>query len=256
LGNANYFPSVRIRGTFNDGVAPVAGGEMWFLPVVGTSVVGLDPSGKPAPDGQGIQITPDSGMWTAPAGQSVPFLVDLPSTEFNGLPQGPVRIYVHGKDAAGQWNQSYATADLIIDKTPPQILGSTTTPAEPNPVVTTPSPSSGQYTLTFYAQDPATAPPACTVTGVQITPQGCGVPATSKVTAVEWILSDPNGIDIPGQNDLTVLLPTPSDGPGPFSIDVSSGPKTNGVYPAGDQVHYRIRDGAGNWGNWSLVNTP
>jgi hypothetical protein len=258
LGNANYFPSVRIRGTFNDSVAPVAGGEMWFLPVVNnTTVVGLDPSSnKPTPDGQGIQITPDSGLWTAPAGQPVPFLVDIPSSEFNGLPQGPVRIYIHGKDAAGQWNQTYTTADLILDKTPPVIL---TTPAPPSvsKVQGTPGAPS-QYTLRFYAQDPAAAPPACTVpvSGFQITPQGCGVAETSKVTAVEWIISDPNGIDIPGLNDFTVLLPNPSDGPGPFSVDVSGGPQTNGAYPAGDQVHYRIRDGAGNWGNWSLVNVP
>jgi hypothetical protein len=51
-------------------------------------------------------------------------------------------------------------------------------------------------------------------------------------------------------------LPNPSDGPASFSVDISGGPQTNGVYPAGDQVQFRIRDGAGNWNNWKLVNIP
>jgi hypothetical protein len=254
LGNANFFPSVRIRGTFNDSLAQVAGGEMWFLPVVNGNVVGLDGSGNPAPDGQGIEVTPDSGLWTAPVGQPVPFLVDMPSAEFNGLPQGPIRIYVHGRDAAGQWHSWTSTSgasDLILDKTPPVLLGA---PGSPDPKVTNPTP--GHYTLTFTAQDPNTAPPLCTVVGTGITPQGCGAPATSKVTAVEWIISDPNGIDIPGSNDFTVLLPNASDGPAAFPVDISGGPQTNGAYPAGDQVHFRIRDGAGNWNDWKLVDIP
>jgi hypothetical protein len=254
LGNANYYPSVRVRGTFTDGLASVAGGEMFFLPVVGGNVVGLDSLSRPGADGTGVQVTPDSGLWTAPAGSAVPYLVDIPSAEFNGLPQGHIRIYVHGKDAAGQWNQGYAIKDLILDKTPPVVLDLTTTPAAPDPIVV--NGGGGQYTLNFSAQDPATVPPACTVNGTQITPQGCGDAATSKVTAVEWIISDPNGIDIPGANDFTVILPNPADGPAPFSVDISGGPKTAGVYPAGDQVHFRIRDGAGNWTNWRLVNIP
>jgi hypothetical protein len=255
LGNANYFPSVRIRGTFNDTLAQVAGGEMWLLPIVGGNVVGADASGRPGADGTGTAVSPDSGLWTAPAGSAVPFLVDVPSAEFNALPQGPVKIFIHGRDAAGQWNQTMTTVDLHIDKTPPEVLDATSTPSAPNPVVTH-TPNTSHYTLTFSAHDPATVPPPCTVNGTQITPAGCGVAETSKVTAIEWMISDPNGIDIPGLNDFTVLLPNPSDGPASFSVDISGGPQTNGVYPAGDQVQFRIRDGAGNWNNWRLVNIP
>jgi hypothetical protein len=255
LGNANYFPSVRIRGTFNDGLAQIAGGEMWFLPEVGSGPVGEISPGRPTADGTGVQVTPDSGLWTAPAATAVPFLVDIPAAEFNGLPQGKIRIYVHGKDAAGQWNQTWTTGELTLDKTPPVVLDSKSTPTAPDPSVANPNP--GKYFLNFTAQDPATAPPACTVTPtLQITPQGCGVPETSKVTAIEWIISDPNGIDIPGANDFTVLLANPSDGPAAFSVDVSGGPQTAGAYPAGDQVQFRIRDGAGNWTDWRLVNIP
>jgi hypothetical protein len=256
--NLNYFPSVRIRGTLNDTLAQIAGGEMWFLPVVNGNPIGLN-AGNPSPDGQAVLVTPDSGLWTAPPGQAVPFNVDIPSVEFNGLPQGPVRIYVHGKDQAGTWG-AWTSLDLLIDKTQPVIMDHKTGKADPK--VTIPAP--GHYTLDFWAQDPATAPPACTVNGTQITPLGCGIPETSKVSAIEWQISNGNAIDLPGTNDFTVYLgsaggpggtnlPAPTDGPVEIPVDLSGGPQP---YAAGDQVVFRVRDGAGNWTDWYTTNIP
>jgi hypothetical protein len=136
---------------------------------------------------------------------------------------------------------------MILDKTPPVVLDHTSTPARPDPVVTRPSP--GHYMLTFWAQDPATTPPGCTA--------NCGIPETSKVTAVEWQVTA--GVD--QGNDFMVILgtgglPAPTDGPVLIPLDISGGPQTNGAYPAGTQAQFRIRDGAGNWTNWNTVNIP
>jgi hypothetical protein len=119
------------------------------------------------------------------------------------------------------------------------------TTGKPDPVVTSPSP--GHFTLDFWAQDPGGSPAACTVTGTQITPPGCGIPETSKVTAVEWQIAYTGVVDVTELNDFTIPLPAPTDGPVEIPIDLSGGPQP---YPAGTTVVYRIRDGAGNWTDW------
>lgn len=257
LGNANYFPAVQITGTITDATAPIADGEMWWLPIVNNAPVGELTPGSPIANGGGVKVTPDSGVWSVPASATpVPFKVSLPSAEFTGLPQGMVRIYAHGRDVAGNWG-AWTSRDIKLDKTAPVV---STTPA---PVVT--QPTAGHYTLTFTAQDPATAPPACTVTGTgagaKITgpagnppvPEGrCGVAEQSTVAAVEWQIAYDGVIDVPAQNDFTVMLPAPTNGPSPISVDLSGGPKP---YPAGaSQAVFRVMDGAGNWSNWSQVN--
>jgi hypothetical protein len=251
--NLNYFPSVRIRGTLSDDLAQVVGGEMWFLPVVNGTPVGLV-GGKPIADGQGVKVTPDSGQWTTLPGHPVPYMVDIPAAEFNALPQGTVRIYVHGQDKAGNWRQSWTGQELVLDKTPPVILDQTTTPAQPGAVVTRPSP--GHFTLNYWAADPLTTPPGCNT--------NCGVPENSQVTAVEWQVSYNGVIDNPGANDFTAtlggpggpggtMLPAATNGPVQIPIDISGGPQP---YPASFEVIFRVRDGAGNWTDWRTVSFP
>jgi hypothetical protein len=171
-----------------------------------------------------------AGASSVEVGGSVAYYVDLPSTEFNALPQGKVMIYVHGQDAAGNWNSTWTHTELTLDKTGPLILDHSTSTVEPDPVVT--HPTALTYTLSFWAQDPTGNPPPCTVN--TITPLGCGLPVNSTVKEVEWTIDDINVIDI-GQKDFTLTLggpggPSgtnlvpPSNGPFRIDVDLSGGP--------------------------------
>jgi len=245
LGNANYYPSVRIRGTISDpgALAQISDGEMWFLPVVNGAPLGLT-AGSPTANGTGIKVTPTNGVWTAPASAKVGYDVQIPSQEFTALPQGLVRIYVHGKDVAGNWGP-WQTRDLVLDKLPPVVT-------TPNPVVT--KPATGKYILTLSATDPATVPPACTVTAGRATPKNCGIVEQTGVKAVEWQISNATVIDQPTLNDFTYVVPGAPNTVTNLAIDISAGPQP---YTAGSQVVFRIMDGAGNWSNWSAgVNIP
>jgi hypothetical protein len=221
--NLNYNPAVRVSGTLkiDQSVLPnltVVNGEIAFGPVGST----------PPAAGSGILVTPETGIWNVP---SVGFHVSIPSSEFNGLPQGPIRIWIHLKDSAGNWTPWVATSDpnqagdLILDKTPPQLVGNASVS------------HAGPYVLHLTAQDPG--------------------PVNSKVVAVEWLISDPAGT-LPelAQNDFTYYLTPPDNGPIAVSIDLSAGPLTAGLYPPGSSAQFRIRDGAGNWTSWMSTPVP
>jgi hypothetical protein len=254
LANLNYFPSVHITGTIKPAALPgvsVAGGEMTFAPVCPPS--GLyraaactpnhgvfpDPSlsdTAPAANGSGAELVPHGGSWTEGVGTPVAYDVELPTAEFNGFPQGVVRIYVHAKDQDGQWG-SWTAYDLSLDKTPPVVVGAATvTGSAPN------------FTLNFTAEDPAGPAVGCNVNNQ---PNGCGgITEQSGVAAVEWQISYADSVDTPGVNDFTQFFPAPTSGPQLLHIDISGGPQP---YPAGTNVLFRVMDGAGNWTGWSSV---
>jgi hypothetical protein len=259
LSNLNYFPSVIIRGTLTPPLAEVTvtGGEMIFAPVCPPSGkyrggactpgagVFLDPSlsdASPTPDGTGVELVPTGGVWNQPAGSPAGYNVEIPSGEFNGIPQGLVRVYVHGQDQSSQWGP-WTHQDLVLDKTPPTISGATVT-----------SPTAGHFMLNFTAQDPATVP-ACNNPPANTLPNGCGgISEQSGVAAVEWQISYDDSVDNPSQNDFTVFRPTPyANGPEPIALDISGGPQP---YPASFSVVFRVMDGAGNWTAWNTVTYP
>lgn len=173
--------------------------------------------------------------------------VELPTAEFNGIPQGLVRIYVHGKDQDGQWG-TWTSYDLEVDKTAPKVDGI--------PTVTGTAPN---FTLNVTAEDPAGPAVPC---NVKLQPNGCGgIAEQSGIAAVEWAISYADSVDTPGVNDFTVFLgkpgitadqPLPTNGPVNLGVDLSGGPQP---YPAGTNVVFRIMDGAGNWTSWSTPVT-
>lgn len=67
--------------------------------------------------GSGFPFVPSDGIWN---GATEIGYADIPLATINALSAGNHTIYVHGKDATGNWG---ATADaiLVIDKTPPMV---------------------------------------------------------------------------------------------------------------------------------------
>ncbi len=228
----------------------------------------------------GVQAPAIGSASSVEIGAALDAYTDLPSSEFNGMPQGTVMIYVHAQDEAGNWGP-WAQMALGLDKTEPVILDhSTAAPphsvcaagtacqtVEPDPSVArsnyNPGTGIGTYKLTFWAVDPATIPPPCTAN--TITPLGCGAPGNSKVAAIEWTISYVDSVDVTEQNDFTQFFGfTPGitvtsdasgtgNGPEKVTVDISAGPQP---YTAPATVVYRIMDGAGNWTNWYTTNIP
>jgi hypothetical protein len=137
-------------------------------------------------------------------------LINLPFIQ--NLSQGQHTLFVHGKDAAGNWG-STSTVTFTVDKTGPAITA----------VTLAPNPTAGASTVTFdaTATDPAnTGTPA-------------NAPA-SNVTAWEYTL---NGVT----TSLTIATPAPSVNLH-ASINVST-------LPAGSYtLSVRAQDAAHNWG--------
>jgi len=195
-------------------------------------------------------------------GADIQAYTDLPSSEFNGYPQGTVKVWVHAQDEAGNWGP-WTEQDLGLDKTEPIILDQTTAVKEPVPFVTrtgfNPITGIGTYNLHFYAEDPVpTGAPPCNP-GSFSTPPGCGV--QSKVAAIEWTISYVDSVDISEINDFVQWFHQPGpllaqplgNGPENLTVNISGGPQP---YTAPAKVEFRIMDGAGNWTNWYYTNLP
>jgi len=168
------------------------------------------------PNGTGGAMLPVSGKFDSPT-EAIYALADLYG--IHALPQGVHTIYVHAKDAAGNWGDASASSTtFLLDKTGPDITGASLAP-NPNNAATT-------VNLTATATDPANnGSPA-------------NGPATNVVAAEYFIGSDP------GQGHataITVASPATSVGLA-ASINVASLPI--GVYT----VSVRAQDAAHNWG--------
>jgi len=110
-------PSVRINATISDGLN--AGVQSNITAAEGF----FDVQGA---DGTGFPLTPSDGLYNAPTENGYVF---VPLTTIATLAEGTHTIYIHGKDASGNWGAA-GTADLIIDKTGPTLSGIS---AAPNP---------------------------------------------------------------------------------------------------------------------------
>jgi hypothetical protein len=111
LGINSSTPAVRVTAAFADALSNVKAGE-GFIDTVGA-------------DGTGIPFVPSDGSWNSLSENGY---VDIPLTTIGALSDGNHTIYVHGKDAAGNWGAS-STTILVIDKTAPTISSATLIPS-------------------------------------------------------------------------------------------------------------------------------
>jgi hypothetical protein len=165
--------------------------------------------------GTGHLMVPLSGTFTTGTTAAVYQLLNLYA--INALTQGQHLIYVHGKDAAGNWGP-YASVALIIDKTGPNITGASVSP----------NPTAGATTVTLSA----------TATD----PANTGTPANapaSNVIAAEWFVgADPGaGLGTP----ITVSAPAPS-------VSLSATINVSTWAPGDYTLSIRAQDAAHNWG--------
>ncbi len=97
----------------------------------------FSPTGAPA-DGTGFGLTAVDGKYDSPTEAAYGL---IPITQAKAKPDGTYIVYVHGKDAAGNWGDRLAV-NLVVDKTAPA-LGS--------PVTASPNPTNGAAVLTLSA---------------------------------------------------------------------------------------------------------
>ncbi len=112
-GQSSGNPSVRVTATFVDIDSTVAAGE-GFIDTVGTN-------------GAGFPFVATDGVFNA---ASETGYADVPLTTINLLSVGNHTIYVHGKDAVGNWGAT-ASVVLLIDKTAPTFTGITLAAVNP-----------------------------------------------------------------------------------------------------------------------------
>lgn len=150
IGYNSSTAAVRVTAAFADTLSNISAGEGF-----------IDAAGA---DGTGFIFVPSDGVWNSISENGY---ADVPLTTIQLLSEGSHTIYVHGKDAAGNWSTSYGTVDLAVDKTAPVLTSVTLTPdaiafgtanvtldvvASDNVGVT-----GGQYWIDGTATPPATA---------------------------------------------------------------------------------------------------
>jgi hypothetical protein len=110
LGINSSTPAVRVTATMASTGSNVSAGE-GFIDTVGAN-------------GTGIIFLPTDGLFNS---LSETGYADIPLATIAGLSNGNHTIYVHAKDAAGNWGATSTTV-LVIDKTAPTISSITLTP--------------------------------------------------------------------------------------------------------------------------------
>jgi hypothetical protein len=206
-GLSSSQPVVRITGTAADGLAggvnsSIAGAE-GFLDAVGAN-------------GSGFVFLPTDGSWN---GTTENAFGDIPLTALALLREENHPVYVHARDAAGNWGAT-SSVNVLVDRTPPLLTGATLTFNPAAGYVGTP------VVMTVNgASDPPPASP------------GNGPP--SGVAGGEYWLG--------------TTAPAPGGGTA-FTGPSASIPTTSlaaGTYTVG----VRVRDAAGNWSASSISGT-
>jgi hypothetical protein len=104
-------PAVRVTAAVADTASNVSAAE-GFIDTVGAN-------------GSGFPLLPVDGQFNA---QTENAFADIPLPTIAGLSNGNHTIYVHGRDAAGNWGAT-STVVLVIDKAVPTISAATLTPS-------------------------------------------------------------------------------------------------------------------------------
>jgi hypothetical protein len=181
-GNLNFLESVRIQVDIADTLSPIADAELF-----------LD---TPDADGTGSQLRPLAGQWLDDlTARSRTAYIEVPVSELLSRPQGDVAVFVHGKDAAGNWGPM-SQFTLQLDKTNPVILGQpvdagghTYLPDETN----TPALAGGVISLDACDPDGVTVDANCPLpdgTALLLAPN---TPVTSDIVEVRYHVSAVTG---------------------------------------------------------------
>ncbi|MEW5829843.1 MAG: multicopper oxidase domain-containing protein [Chloroflexota bacterium] len=197
-GLQNGSAQVRVDATITDTNVKVATAEL-FVDTIGA-------------DGTGLAMMSLDGTFNQLSEAVYAF---IPQSQINALSDGSHTVFVHGKDAAGNWG-AFSSLALEVDKTRPAITG---VDATPNPTNDTLS-NNTSFTLSAMAGDPVPA-------------------SSSDVVYAEWF----RGAD-PGQGSGTAFSFAPGQTVSLSAVIdfVSLG------WPAGNNtVYLRARDAAGNW---------
>ena len=199
LGSAVDPTSVKVSATFEDVSSKVVAAEGFF-----------NTAAEPAASafGTGFVFVAADGAFDSTS-ESAYGLVPL--SELTALPDGPVTIRMHARDAAGNWGTQFTTVQLQVDRTAPVVGGLTATQA---------GGAAGTVNLAFSATGGST---------------------TSPVVAAEYFL----GTTDPGAGSGTALTVSPAL-PRTGS-PVSLAGTATGVPVGGQRVNVRVRDAAGNW---------
>jgi hypothetical protein len=165
-GNLGFVDSVRVGATLSDvstGGSDVVLGEVFM------------DANRPAPTeyGLGAEMNPNNAThkWGGPIQDAYAF---IPLPDIRSNPEGMVKLWVHGKDAAGNWGD-LVFVSLTLDKTPPVVTSMTKVGTPPN------------ATINVVADDPLSG-------GVH-----------SNIVAAEWWVGPEPGIG--GGNPVSGITP-------------------------------------------------
>src|SRR6478735_3974107 len=177
----------------------------------------LDPGSAPA-FGKGLTLIAVDGAFDSPKEQAYGL---IPLTQVKALPAGEHTVFVHAKDAAGNWGGltgDNALVRLLVDKTAP-VLGTMTG---------SPSPTTGATTLTLSAGVTETVLPSYVGPRFQGAEFWTGTtdPGAGKATPVQMIDS---------------------------GTGVSATIPLAGIQSGQVQFNLRVQDAAGNWSNVASV---
>jgi len=175
----------------------------------------LDPGSAPA-FGKGLTLIAVDGAFDSPNEQAYGL---IPLTQVKALPAGEHTVFVHAKDAAGNWGGltgDNALVRLLVDKTAP-VLGTMTG---------SPSPTNGATTLTLSAGVTETVLPS------YVGPRFQGAEFWTCTT-------DPGAVKA-----TPVQMTETSTGGG-----VTAAIPLAGISSGAVQFNLRVQDAAGNWSN-------
>jgi hypothetical protein len=150
-GNLGFLDAVRVTATLDD--SAMGGSDV----ILGEAFLG-DNAPPTTFYGTGAEMVPSTAKW---AGANQVAYAYIPLQEIRAHAEGIVKIWVHGKDAAGNWGTPEMVA-LTLDITPPNIQSTSATG------------TTGNATITVTADDPLSG-------GVH-----------SNIVAAEWFIgTDP-----------------------------------------------------------------
>ena len=236
IGVSSGVPAVRVTSTFTDGSLLTAGsniaGAEGFIDVLGAN-------------GAGFVFTPSDGVWgprvTSGTNQDTVF-ADIPLATIAALSDGNHTIYVHAKDAAGNWGAAVSTV-LVVDKTAPTFTGIALSAT--NVIASVP------FTLTVNgAVDPGIG--ATGVTGGEYWIDATTAPGSATPTAFTGsTVSVPTGSIAPGAHSIRVRI---RDLAGNWSTGTAGVKSLNFVVTPNGIFANGFEAAASPWG-WSSAST-